>query len=52
LKLQPKNAFALYGRGVAKSRKNKNNSGQTDIDAAEMLAPKITERYQRYGIAP
>ena len=52
LKLQPKNAVALYGRGVAKSQKNKNNSGQSDIDAAEALAPKITERYQRYGIAP
>ena len=52
LKLQPKNALALYGRGVAKSRRNNNNSGQSDIDAAEALAPKMTERYRRYGIAP
>jgi tetratricopeptide (TPR) repeat protein/predicted aspartyl protease len=52
LKLQPKNAVALYARGVAKSKKNKNDSGQVDIDAAETLAPKIGERYKRYGIAP
>jgi tetratricopeptide (TPR) repeat protein/predicted aspartyl protease len=52
LKLQPKNAAALYGRGVAESQKNKNNSGQTDIDAAQALAPKTTNQYQRYGIAP
>jgi tetratricopeptide (TPR) repeat protein len=52
LKLQPKNALALYGRGVAKSRRDRNNSGQSDIDAAEVLAPKMTEHYQRYGIAP
>jgi len=52
LKTIPKNAFALYGRGVAKSKKNNSIAGQSDIDAAEVLAPKITERYQRYGIAP
>ena len=52
LKLQPKNALALYGRGVAKSRRHNDNSGQSDIDAAEALAPKTTERYSRYGIAP
>jgi tetratricopeptide (TPR) repeat protein len=52
LKLQPKNALALYGRGVAKSLKDKGNAGQADIDAANALAPKLAERYQHYGIAP
>ena len=52
LKLQPKNAIALYARGVAKSKKDKNDSGQADIDAAEALAPKIADRYRGYGIAP
>jgi tetratricopeptide (TPR) repeat protein len=52
LKLQAKNALALYGRGVAKTRREKGNAGQSDIDAAEALEPKISTRYQRYGIAP
>ena len=52
LKLQPKNAVALYARGVAKCKKDKNDSGQADIDAAEALAPKVADRYRRYGIAP
>jgi tetratricopeptide (TPR) repeat protein len=52
LKTMPKNALALYGRGVAKSKKNKNDAGQADIDAAQSLAPKMAEWYQRYGIAP
>jgi tetratricopeptide (TPR) repeat protein len=52
LKTMPKNALALYGRGVAKSKKNKNDAGQADIGAAESLAPKMAEWYQRYGIAP
>jgi predicted aspartyl protease/tetratricopeptide (TPR) repeat protein len=52
LKTMPKNALALYGRGVAKSKKNKNDSGQADVDAAESLAPKMAQWYQRYGIAP
>jgi hypothetical protein len=48
----PKNALALYGRGVVKSKKNKNDAGKADIDAAQSLAPKMAEWYQRYGIAP
>lgn len=52
LKTMPKNALALYGRGVAKSKKNKNDAGQADIDAAQSLAPKLAEWYRRYGIVP
>jgi tetratricopeptide (TPR) repeat protein/predicted aspartyl protease len=52
LKTMPKNALALYGRGVVKSKKNKNDAGKADIDAAQSLAPKMAEWYQRYGIAP
>jgi tetratricopeptide (TPR) repeat protein len=52
LKAMPKNALALYGRGVAKSKKNKNDAGQADIGAAESLAPKMAEWFHRYGIAP
>jgi tetratricopeptide (TPR) repeat protein/predicted aspartyl protease len=52
LKMQPKSAPALYGRGVAKARLGKAAEGEADIAAAEALAPHIGERYQRYGIAP
>ncbi len=52
LKAMPKNALALYGRGVAKSKKNKNDAGRADMDAAQALVPKMAEWYLRYGIAP
>ena len=52
LKLQPKSARALYGRGVAKARMNKRAEGEEDIAAAETLAPQVGERYRHYGIIP
>jgi tetratricopeptide (TPR) repeat protein len=52
LKIQPKSARALYGRGVAEARMNKRAEGDADIAAAETLAPQIGERYRHYGIAP
>jgi tetratricopeptide (TPR) repeat protein len=52
LKLQPKDALALYGRGVAESRKNQSGAASADIAAARDLQPKLAERYQRFGIAP
>jgi tetratricopeptide (TPR) repeat protein len=51
LKIQPKSARALYGRGVAKALMNKTTQGEEDIAEAEKLVPQITEKYQRYGIA-
>jgi hypothetical protein len=52
LKKQPKNVRALYGRGVAKIRQNKVKDGESDIDAAVRLSPKIKENLQAYGIGP
>jgi predicted aspartyl protease/Flp pilus assembly protein TadD len=52
LKIAPKNARALYGRGVAKTRVNKRAEGDEDIAAAETLAPNIGERYRHFGIIP
>ena len=52
LKIEPKSARALYGRGVAKARMNKRVEGDEDIAAAETLAPQVGERYGRYGIIP
>jgi tetratricopeptide (TPR) repeat protein len=52
LKIEPKSARALYGRGVAKARMNKRAEGDEDIAAAETLAPHVGERYRHYGIIP
>jgi tetratricopeptide (TPR) repeat protein len=52
LRRQPKSAWSLYGRGLAKLRKGMSAQGQSDIAAATALEPKIAEKAAKYGIAP
>jgi tetratricopeptide (TPR) repeat protein/predicted aspartyl protease len=52
LKTMPKNAFALYGRGVAKMRKNKTAEGETDLAEAVKIAPHIAAPFSARGLAP
>jgi len=52
LKLAPRDAWSLYGRGVAKLRKKRTAEGQADTEAAERLWPKIAGEFQRRGIVP
>ncbi len=52
LKIQPKNARALYGRGVAEARLNKRAESDRDIAAAAALAPQIAERFGHFGLGP
>jgi tetratricopeptide (TPR) repeat protein/predicted aspartyl protease len=52
LKLSPKTARALYGRGVAEARKNAIKESAADIAAARSIAPQLPDHYQRLGIAP
>jgi tetratricopeptide (TPR) repeat protein/predicted aspartyl protease len=52
LKLAPKNAWSLYGRGVAKMRKHKVPEGEADIAAASAIWPEIGEEFTRRGIIP
>jgi tetratricopeptide (TPR) repeat protein len=52
LKTMPKNAFALYGRGVAKIRKNKTAEGETDMAEAVKIAPNIAAPFSARGLAP
>ena len=52
LKTMPKNAFALYGRGVAKIRKNKAAEGETDMAEAVKIAPHIAAPFSARGLAP
>jgi tetratricopeptide (TPR) repeat protein len=53
LQLHPSNeAGLLYGRGIAKIRKNKRSEGEADIAAAAKMAPDIAERFQKIGLVP
>ena len=52
LKIMPKNARALYARAVAESRKNDKKESQTDLEAARQIAPRVAEKFERYGIVP
>lgn len=52
LKMMPKNALALYLRGVVESKTNKKTESDADLAAAEQIAPKLRERMSRVGIAP
>jgi tetratricopeptide (TPR) repeat protein len=52
LKTLPKDAAALYGRGVAKIRKNKTAEGEIDIAEAVKIAPNIAAPFSKRGLAP
>jgi tetratricopeptide (TPR) repeat protein/predicted aspartyl protease len=52
LKLNPKYAWALYGRGVAKTRKQKVAEGETDMKSAQEIAPPIAATFKARGLEP
>jgi tetratricopeptide (TPR) repeat protein len=52
LKLAPKDAWAWYGRGVGKLRKQRVQDGDADIAQAEALRPGIADEFKRRAIAP
>ncbi|HEY2465900.1 MAG TPA: aspartyl protease family protein [Steroidobacteraceae bacterium] len=52
LKTMPKDAFALYGRGVAKLRKNKAAEGEADMSEATKIAPNIAAPFNAQGLGP
>ncbi len=52
LKLSPKIARALYGRGVVEARRKLATQSAADIAAAQAIAPQLPQRYERYGIIP
>jgi hypothetical protein len=49
LRIEPKLAFALYGRGLARL-KNEDASGESDIAAAKAIQADIAEEFARYGM--
>jgi len=48
--LNPKDAWSLYGRGVAKRRKQMNTEGGADMAQAAALWPRVAEEFARRGI--
>jgi tetratricopeptide (TPR) repeat protein/predicted aspartyl protease len=52
LKLNPKSAWSLYGRGIARIRENKTVEGRADVAQAVAIAPNIAEQFKKRGIAP
>jgi tetratricopeptide (TPR) repeat protein/predicted aspartyl protease len=52
LKLAPKNAWSLYGRGVAKIRKKKTAEGEADLAQASALSSNVAAEFKDRGISP
>ncbi len=52
LTIMPKDARALYARAVAESRKRQEPQSKADLEAAKTIAPKIAERFERFGLVP
>ena len=50
LQANPKNAFSLYGRGMAKWLTGDKAGADTDIATAKQISPDIAEDFGRYGV--
>jgi tetratricopeptide (TPR) repeat protein len=50
LKLQPRLAWSLYGRGLARLGKG-DRAGEADIAAATAIAPNLPAQAKRYGVS-
>jgi tetratricopeptide (TPR) repeat protein/predicted aspartyl protease len=52
IKAQPRDAIALYGRGLAELKKGDKATGAADLSAATAIAPAIGAQFKRMGLAP
>jgi len=52
LKIDAKNAWSLYGRGIDKLRKQKTSDGDADIAQATAMGSPVLEEFKRRGIVP
>ena len=52
LRLDPKGAWSLYGRGLARLRSGAVEAGNADLAAAKAIRSSIEEEAKRYGLAP
>jgi len=51
LRTDPKNAFSLYGRGIAKGLKGDRAGADADIAAAKQISPDVATDFERYGVS-
>ena len=52
LKLAPRQADSLYGRGLAELQKGQASEGRADLEAARRLSPRLDETFASYGVKP
>jgi tetratricopeptide (TPR) repeat protein/predicted aspartyl protease len=52
LQFNARNAWSLYGRGIAKLRSQQVSEANADFDAAKMFGPGVAEEFSRRGIVP
>jgi len=52
IKINPENAWSLYGRGTDEAHLGKTAEGRADRDEALKIWPNIADQFKRYGIAP
>jgi tetratricopeptide (TPR) repeat protein len=52
LKVAPKHASSLYGRGVVKLRQGDVEGGNADLATATAIQANIADEFARYGVAP
>ncbi len=52
IKLNFKNAMALYGRGIDKMRLGRTEEGQADLTEALLQEPRIADEFALRGIVP
>jgi len=50
IRIEPKNAAAVFGRGMAKLKKNDKAGGEADVAAAKAIKPDIAEEFARFGV--
>ena len=52
LKLQPRDANALYGRGLVELKKGQKADGDADLAAAAVISRTVANQFKRMGLAP
>jgi tetratricopeptide (TPR) repeat protein len=50
LRIEPKLASALYGRGLARLKKGDAAGGNADVEAARKLETKVADDFSQYGV--
>ena len=50
LRIEPKMASALFGRGLARIKKGDTAGGNADVEAAKKLETKVADDFSSYGV--